>query len=251
MPDTWDEVAEAAEKITDPEKNVYGLGIAVSGGVSWFDSLFLSNGGKVLSDDHTKSEVASQVNIESLRFIQNLVNQGYATKGTTGADLDNIMMADQLGMVVNGPWMVNGLKESEINFGVAPLPAGSRARVGVSEITGFSIPKGTTDAARKAAYQFIAYWNTTEICKEWSLRNGFPPYLNSVADDSEIQQNELVHIFAQIADYGEPFGTGLTCAATINTDVLYPCIENVVAGADPAAELQKASDKIDELLSQE
>lgn len=251
VPETWTEVAQAAEKITNPDKNVYGLGIPVSGGVTWFDSLFLSNGGKVLSDDNTKSEVASQTNIDSLAFIQELVNKGYATKGTTGADLDNIMMADQLGMVVNGPWMVNGLKESEINFGVAPLPKGSAAQVGVSEITGFSIPKGTSDEAKAAAYKFIAYWNTTDVCKEWSLRNGFPPYLNSVAADSEVQENELVKTFSTIADYGQPFGTGLTCAATINSDVLYPCIENVVAGADPAEELQKASDKIDELLSKE
>lgn len=251
VPDTWEEVAQAAEKITDPDKNVYGLGLAVSGGVCWFDSLFLSNGGKVLSEDHTGSEVLSEANIASLQFIQNLAEQGYATKGMTGADLDNIMMADQLGMVINGPWMVAGLTESEINFGVASIPRGSSARVGISEITGFSIPKGTSEEQKAAAYKFIEYWNTTEICKEWSLRNGFPPYLNSVAADEEVKNNELVNAFSAISEYGQAFGTGLTCAASINSDVLFPCVENVIAGNDPEAELQKASAKIDELLAAE
>lgn len=251
VPDTWEEVAAAAEKITDPDQNVYGLGIAVGGAVPWFDSLLLSNGGKILSDDLTKSELNTEENIASIKAIQDLVNQGYATKGTTGADLDNIMMADQLGMVINGPWMVAGLKESEINFGVAKLPMGSTARVGISEITGFSIPKGTSEEAKAAAYEFIAYWNSTEVCKEWSLRNGFPPYLNSVAADQEVKSNELVNEFSAISEYGQPFGTGLTCAAAINSEILFPCIENIVAGADVAKELQKASDQIDLRIAEE
>ena len=154
-------------------------------------------------------------------------------------------------MVVNGPWMVNGLKENEINFGIAPIPAGSTGRVGISEVTGFSIPKGTSDEEKAAAYKFIAYWNTTEICKEWSLRNGFPPYLNSVIEDEEVQADELVSAFSAIADYGVPFGTGIKAAATINADALFPMVENIIAGADVETELQTASDKIDELLAAE
>lgn len=251
VPDTWEEVAETAAKISDPEHKIYGIGLPVSGGVAWFDSMFESNGGKVFSEDHTKSELVSDENLKSLQFVQELVNSECCPKGATGADLDNLMMADQLGMVVNGPWMVNGLKGSEINFGVAPLPAGTAGRVGVSEVTGFSIPKGTSEEEKEAAYKFIAYWNTTEICKEWSLRNGFPPYLNSVAEDEEVKADELVNAFSSITEYGAPFGTGIKAAATINGEILFPMVENVMAGADPAEELQSASDKIDEMLAEE
>ncbi len=251
VPDTWEEVAETAAKIADPNRNIYGFGYPVSGGVAWFDSMFLSNGGKIFSDDMTKSELVSDENLASLQFVQEMVNAGSSPKGTTGADLDNLMMAGQLGMVVNGPWMVNGLKENEISFGIAPIPAGTANRTGISEVTGFSIPKGTSEEEKAAAYKFIAYWNTTEICKEWSLRNGFPPYLNSVIEDEEVQQDELVSAFSAIADYGVPFGTGIKAAATINADALFPMVENVIAGADPAQELQAASDKIDELLAAE
>lgn len=251
VPDTWEELADVASRITDADKNIYGFGLPVAGAVTWFDSMFLSNGGKVFSDDMTKSELVSDENLNTLNFIQEMVNAGNSPKGATGADLDNLMMAEQLGMVVNGPWMVNGLKENEINFGVAPIPAGSVCRAGISEVTGFSIPKGTPDEQKEAAYKFIAYWNTTEICKEWSLRNGFPPYLNSVAEDEEVKADELVNAFSAIADYGVPFGTGIKSAATINSEVLFPMVENVIAGADPAEELQVASDKIDELLAQE
>ena len=250
-PETWEELAQTAAKITNPDKNVFGVGFPVSGGVAWFDSMFLSNGGRIFSDDNTQSALVSDENLNTLKFVQSMVNDGVCTKGTTGADLDNLMMADQLGMVINGPWMVNGLKENEINFGVAPIPGGQAGQVGIAEVTGFAVPKGTSDEAKAAAYKFIAYWNTTEISKEWSMRNGFPPYLKSAAADPEIQENEMVKAFSVIADYGVPFGTGLKSAATINSDILFPMVENVIAGSDPAAELQQASDKIDEMLSAE
>ncbi|NLL70639.1 MAG: ABC transporter substrate-binding protein [Epulopiscium sp.] len=248
-PKTWEEVKEFAAMITNPDKNVFGVGLPVSGAVPWFSSLFLSNGGEILDVENKKSLLDNEANLKSLQFIQEIVNARYSPKGSTGADLDNLMMADQLGMVINGPWMVNGLRENEINFGVAPLPAGTKGVVGIAEVTGFAITKGITEEEKAAAYKFIEYWNTTEICKEWSMRNGFPPYLASVAADPEVQADPIVSVFSAVKDYGQAFGTGLASAAVINGDALFPMIENVVAGNDCQEELKKASEKIDELLA--
>ena len=248
-PDTWDELTEDAAKITNPDKKIYGAGFCISGGVTWMDSMILSNGGKILSDDNSKSELNSDANLKTMEFIQKIAKSKNTPQGATGADLDNLMMANQLGMVINGPWMVNGLKENDINFGVAPIPQGSKGRVGIAEISAFSIPKGTPEDQKAAAYKFIAYWNTTATCKEWSMKNGFPPYLKSVAADSEIQANDYVKAFSAINDYGVAFGTGVKSASSINSDVMFPLVENVMAGSDPATELKSASDKIDQMLA--
>ncbi len=250
-PATWEEVAEYAAQITDPDRNVYGVGFCVSGGVSWFNSMFLSNGGEILDVGEKKSLLNSEENLKTLQYIQAVVENGDSPVGNTGADLDNLMMADRLGMVINGPWMVAGLRSNEINFGVAPMPSGSEAVVGVAETTGFCIPAGTTDVEKAAAYAFIAYWNTTEICKEWSLRNGFPPYLYSVAEDPDVQADPIVNVFSKIAEYGVGVGEGLTSMSQINSDILFPLIENVIAGNDAQTELEAASDKIDEILNRE
>lgn len=250
-PATWEEVKEFADKITNPNKNEFGVGLPVGGAVPWFNSLFLSNGGEILDVANKKSLVDNEANLKSLQFIQEIVNAGYSPKGSTGADLDNLMMAGQLGMVVNGPWMVNGLKENDINFGIAPLPAGINGTIGIAEVTGFAITKGTPEKEKAAAYKFIEFWNTTATCKEWSMRNGFPPYLNSVAADEEVQADPIVSVFSSVKDYGQAFGTGLASAATINSDVLFPMIENVVAGNECQDELTKASVKIEKLLATE
>lgn len=60
------------------------------------DSMILSNGGKILSDDNTKSELNSDANLKTMQFIQKVANSGDTPKGATGADLDNLMMANQL-----------------------------------------------------------------------------------------------------------------------------------------------------------
>lgn len=250
-PDTWDEVAEFAATITAADPNVFGMGFCVSGGVSWFNALFLANGGQVLDTVDKKSQLDSPENLASLQYVQGMTQSGSAPIGNTGADLDNLMMADRLGMVINGPWMVNGLKENEINFGVAYMPAGSADRVGIAETSGFAIPKGTSDEAKMAAYRFVEYWNTTAICKEWSMRNGFPPYLNSVAGDPEVQADPLVSVFSGIAEYGTTFGSGLTTTTQIIANVEFPMIENVIAGQDCQTELTNASQAIDEILATE
>ena len=250
-PKTWQEMAEYAAQITDPDRNVYGMGLCVSGGVTWFNSLFMANGGQIVDTVNKVSLLDSPENLKSLEFIQAIAQAGDTPIGNTGADLDNLMMADRLGMVINGPWMVAGLRGNEINFGVAPMPAGTEDVVGISEISGFAIPAGTSDEEKAAAYAFITYWNTTEICKEWSLRNGFPPYLYSVANDEEVQANEIVSVFSKISEYGVTMGEGLTTLGQINGDVLFPMIENVIAGNDCQTELTAASEKMNEILAGE
>ncbi len=248
-PKNWNEVKNFAGQITNKEKNIYGLGLGVSGAIPWFNSLFLSNGGDIIDEVNMVSLLNSEENLQTLSFIQDMFFLGYAPKGSTGADLDNLMMADRLGMVVNGPWMVNGLKENDINFGVASFPAGRETTASVIEIIGFCIPKGTDKQSIMAAYEFIKYWNTTEVGKEWSLRNGFPPYLYSVAAEPEIQEDEIISVFAQISETGVPFAPSVIASSQIVGDVLFPMIESVGAGGDPISELEKASLSINNILA--
>ena len=248
-PTTWDELAEDASKITNPDKKVYGVGLAVSGAVPWFTSVMYSNGGAVFNEDGTASALDSEENLNTLKWVQNIVNNGDSPQGATGADLDNLMMANQLGMVVNGPWMVNGLNENGINWGVAPIPSGSEKQTAISELTGYCIPKGTSDEQKAAAYKFIKYWCSDEIAKEWSTRNAFPPYLKSVEEDADIQSDDLIKTFSSVTEIGVPFGTGISQAAEVNTNVLFPMIENVIAGEDVETQLKDASSQIDEILA--
>ena len=250
-PTTWEEVAEFAGKITDSSKKIYGVGFPVSGAPCYFNAMFKSNGGDVVSEDGKSSVVNSPENLKTLQYIQDLAKNGDTPIGSTGADTDNLMLAGQMGIYCGGPWLVSGLKEAEINFGVTGMPKGDTQAAGVIEVQGFGVTSTCSEEEKEAAYDFIAYWNTDEISKEWSLRNGYPPYLNSLSEDKDIQSDEIVSALSSISDFGFSFAPGIKEASQVNNDVLFPVIENVIAGNDPQSELEKADEKINEILNEE
>jgi len=250
-PTTWDEVAADAAKITNTSKKIYGVGFPISGAPCYFDAMFKSNGGDVVSKDGKSSVLDSPENLKTLQYIQDLVKAGNAPKGATGADTDNLMLAGQLGIYCSGPWLVSGLKENDINFGVTAMPSGTKQAAGVIEVQGFGVTSTCSAKEKAAAYDFMAFWNTTKICKEWSLKNGFPPYLKSVASDKEVQADPTVNALSSISKFGFSFAPGVKAANQINTDVLFPLIENVSSGNDCKTELTSASDKVNKLLSKD
>lgn len=249
-PATWAEAAEYAVKIADPSRKLYGIGFPVSGAPCYFDAMFKANGGDVFAADGKSSVLDSQENLKTLQYIQNLVNQGVAPVGSTGADTDNLMLAGQMGIYCGGPWLISGLKEAEINFGVAGMPAGENGAAGVIEVQGLGVTSTASEEEKAAAYDFIAYWNSDATCKEWSLRNGYPPYLKSLEDDADIKADATVNALSSISEFGFSFAPGIKVVKQVNNDILFPMIENVVAGNDPQKELTKASDSINKLLSE-
>ncbi len=171
--------------------------------------------------------------------------------GSTGADTDNLMLAGQLGIYMSGPWLINGLKENDINYGVAAMPAGTDGAKGVVEVQGFGVTSSASEEEKEIAYDFIRYWNTKDVCKQWSLKNGYPPYLTSVAEDEDIKNDETVSSLSCIDDFGFTFASGVKEASQANSDILFPLIENVIAGNEPQAELTTASDSINKLLAEQ
>lgn len=247
-PTTWDEVAEYAKKITDSSKKIYGVGFPVSGAPCYFNAMFKSNGGDVFNEEGTASALDSEANLKTLEYIQTLALEGCVPIGSTGADTDNLMLADQLGIYCGGPWLISGLRENEINFGVTGMPSGSDSAKGVIEVQGLGVTSTCSEAEKEAAYDFIAYWNSPEVCKEWSLRNGYPPYLTALADDADLKADETVNALSGISEFGFSFAPGVKEVKQVNNEILFPLIETVVAGNDPQEELTKASMSIDELL---
>lgn len=82
------------------------------------------------------------------------------------------------------------------------------------------------------------------------LRNGYPPYLKSLAEDADIKADATVNALSSISDFGFSFAPGIKSVKQVNNDILFPMIENVVAGNDPQEELSKASESINKLLSE-
>jgi ABC-type sugar transport system, periplasmic component len=251
-PATLEELEEYAVKLTDPAKNRFGLGLPVKGSPAYFVPFIKGNGGDFVDTENLKSVLNSPENIATLTWLQDLVvNKKVSPAGATGADMDKLMLSGQMGMFITGPWLVGGLRENNIDFGVAPPPAGSKRQFIEIDGIGFSIPKGTGEKEKEAAYKFIRFWSSKETVKRWSLANGFPPFLIEVMEDPDIQNDPLVSSMSAMGDSGEPFLRGLITAGTISDDALWPMIELIQAGRDVAETVKSVSDHIDEILKSE
>ncbi len=247
-PETWDELFEMAVKLTNPEKNVTGFGLPIQS-TTVFENLLYCNGGRFI-DENGKPALNSEVALKTYTQIQDAMKAGVSAKGATGADYDNILFAGQVAMYINGPWCINGCNTNGLDYSVHMLPAGPAGRAFDIGGCGFAITAGISDEAKAAAYEFMKYWNSTEICKEWSVRNGFPPYLKSVKEDPEVAENPLLIEMSEALQYGIPYLQGVDAAQVISNDILFPLLENILNGADVATELEQAQSAMEMILSE-
>ena len=249
-PKTWEDLAEMAPKLADSSKNVSGFVFNKDGTAPLYNWI-LANGGKLVSEDYSKSEFASPENLETLKIIQNMIHVDKAgPESISGAEMDNLMNAGQLAIELNGPWLNNGLKANDINYGVTTVPqsANSSENTAILDGVGYAIPSSTDDSKKEAVYEFIEYWNTTEIGKKWSIENGFPAYLNSVNQDEEVKSNPIVSELSKQMEFAEPFLPGFEQLPTINNDIINPLIEKLLAGEDPEKLMNEADEAINTLL---
>lgn len=248
-PTTWDELAEIAPQLADPANNVSGFLVPDNIGNVLF-SWILSNGGTVLNEDYTESTINSPENLEVLTTIQNIVLEQGGPTVISNPEIFNLLYAGQLGMAVAPPFVVSGLQTNEINFGVAPIPqkAESDEKVAVAEAVSFVVPETTDDSKINAIYEFVSYWNSTEIAKRWALEAGFPPYLKSAVEDPEVMENAIITEMAGQLDYAELYLPGFDQRGALESDVICPMIERLMQGEDPEALLEEADTSIQNML---
>lgn len=251
-PETWDEVWEYAERIADPEKNIWGFGmpIAASDATSTFYNWMLNEGSSVFNEDYSEVAINNEKTLGILEKIYEMIyEKGVGPKSPAQADLANLMSSGQLGMVVNGPWMNAGLRNNEINYGITVIPKGSAdTDTALLLGVGFGISSCTDDNKVEAIYEFFKYWNSSENCKRWSLECGFPAYLNSVMEDEEIKKDEVIATMSSQMKYAQPFMVDNSITAVINNEIINPMIEAVILGEDPKNALENASSALQEYV---
>lgn len=248
-PATMDELAEYAQKLTDPSKNQFGL--AMPSNTTYMQFLW-ANGGDADDPETNKNLLDSEENLQTLTWMQDLaVNKKVTPANVTGSDADAMLQAGQVAMYMSGPWQINGLREQGINFGIAPCVAGSAGAFSPAGGCSYVIPKGTDAAKKQAAYKFMKYWLTDEILKEWSQKNGFPVWSKTLAQDPEIQNDEVLNSISKATEIGRAYNLGYSLASQIDNDVMIPMFENVLTGAKtPEEALKDASEAMDTVLAQ-
>jgi len=245
-PTTMDELEKAAVACTDEANGIYGLGLPVNYG-NYIEYLW-ANGGDVVSLDGKENLLNSEENVKTLTWIQKMINEGVSPKALDAGEADTMFQAGRLAMYTSGPWNINGLNQLGVNYGITAIPAGTAGAFSPEGGCSWMLTKGADEATKQAAYKFMAYWLSDDVLKEWSNRNGFPVWSNTVLQDPDIQANEILADVSAASTIGRDYHLTLDCGSQIDADVMQPMMEKILSGEDVKDSLDEASKKLDEVL---
>ena len=188
IPKTWDELKEAAKKLTTDNKT--GLVFNKSVGID-FSFWVEQAGGHIYDEKNDKVLINTPEVKEAYEFIVSMINdkiakvefeEGYIT-GPMSRKEAFIGFASSS----NIPNMKEACKTTNVNWKVAELPKGKKqaALFSGTDITMFNTH---SDETKKAAFEFIKFWFETESQIEWGKRSGYLPLTNTALKSADFQK---------------------------------------------------------------
>jgi len=223
-PATWTEWIAAAKKLTVDENNdgtpeQFGLGLpdhaTVANGV--WPSLFYGNGGDVVKDG--KAVVDSPENAATLKtWVDAVRNDKISPSGLDGIAGDKLFSSGKAAMYLGGPWMSSIAKESNIDYGIAAVPAGPKDQAASAIGISMGITSQKDEAKTSAAKKFFSYFLQKEQATAWSLGSGWPP-LRSDIPASDVASNPVVEALTKQSEFGRPLLPGVVNSTDVLTAV--------------------------------
>jgi len=204
----WDDLVDAAKKITNPDEDVYGIAAYMQSGQASFWNLIFSNDGYVISDDKTKSGFDDPNTIEALQLYHDLIHVHEVSpthaqvESTSGTEL---FESGKVAMIIHASYYTPMFKEHDYLkdvADVAPIPKMSgRSNV----IHGLGNVISSQSKEKDAAWEFVKFL-ASEEAQLIQAEGGLISTYEGTQDawlESAPQFN--LEVFLEAADYAEPY----------------------------------------------
>lgn len=188
-PETWEELEEACEKLTNDERKAISIPFAPNERTTWTWLCFLGqSGGNLLSDDYKEAGFTKEQGLEALEYYTGFYEKGYAsiTTGTGGSADPFTTGAVAMSLETQGT-AKSYIEKFNMNIGVALLPANKDTATALGSNHYFMFDNGD-DAKAKATMDFISWMTTGERQADWAISTGYVPVSKS-ASETELYKN--------------------------------------------------------------
>lgn len=163
---TWDDYYDAAVKLTKKDGSQYGTTMGPSSNQDGWENMVYSMGGKVISDDKTKSGFDDPNTIKAMEYVEKLIQNAMppaATMSETGGDV--LFQSGKIAMCTFGSWMIAPMKQNDYvaeNCDVAVLPKDAKTgrRVSIYNGLGWAISAGTENP--DAAWELVEWFGSKD-----------------------------------------------------------------------------------------
>lgn len=202
--DTWDwnTLKEAAKKLTNKDKGIWGFG-ALMGNQGGYYDLIWQNGGYIISDDGKSVGFSQPEAIEALKYNISFIKEGLsptAAQMTETAPSD-MFLSGKIAMLFDGPWMVPEYKKNK-DLDVAVMPKGKERAVSIHGLANV-IAKNTKH--QKEAWKFVKFLGSKEAADIFANTGTVIPAYNGT-QDAWIKSVSNLHLQAFIdgVQYSHP-----------------------------------------------
>lgn len=175
-PWTWDQLAAAAQKLSQPSRGVYGVVAAWASSQLLYKSGLGWQAGSApihYSSGNYKIDAGDAGTRAAISFVATLFKNKAADIGTLGADPAATFLKGKTGMLILGAWERSILPKTPpaagaktVNWAAMPMVKGKVDNFGSGAAQTLSIPMSSKN--KEAAAEFIAWWgrpeNVAAIC---------------------------------------------------------------------------------------
>lgn len=240
---TWNEFYEAAKKLTNKEKGIYGVNWTLDYGIIYFSGPFIwSNGGEFISDDGKKALINSPKAVEAVKFLQKFATEGLVNLQPTPDEFETGKAA----MMLMGSWEWAKLKDyPNYEWGITYYPRSPKGKV-VSPSGDWSFGISTSTKHKKEAGKLLSFILNKENVLKIALSQSKPAARkDSFEEMKEWNKLPLKVLKDQVLYTAHP--RPRTTSYPVLSQKYGEAIQNIFLGAD----VQKQLDKVAEAYNQD
>ncbi|MGI9255815.1 MAG: sugar ABC transporter substrate-binding protein [Salinispira sp.] len=187
LPADWAEVREQSIATINSGSASYGF-VRQEGDPYHFFPIQTAFGGYVFGANPDGTYRADDVgidnsgSIQSLTWLEDLIGDGYTISGLDWDGYHVLFETGDASMIITGPWALDRIRQSGIDYGIAPIPGGGRPFLGVQ---GFMVSAFSENIPMATAFltEFVA---ATEPMRVLYEEGGRPPaYLPALEQVSD------------------------------------------------------------------
>ncbi|WP_431804083.1 ABC transporter substrate-binding protein [Halobacillus andaensis] len=180
-----DEFLEYAEKLTDKDNQQYGFAMPTQWPQEFiFPTLVTQNGGSLMEDGEITYN--SEPVLEALEFEASIIENGFSPADVQQDGEVTLFLQGKNAMHLNGPWMMEQFEESDVNYGVAPVPQLGTEQPGVyANSHNFVLPEDVDEDKIEGITDFINYVGDNGM--SWA-ESGQAPAAKATYESDEFQE---------------------------------------------------------------
>ncbi|OCA86112.1 ABC transporter substrate-binding protein [Bacillus sp. FJAT-27225] len=200
-PKTWDELKDAAKKLSERGKDKYGISIDTNEQSLAF-MLARQNGSQLIEGN--KPLFNEKEFVEAVEYLNGFFKDGSAPIDL-GVDIIPAFKEGMLPMFISGPWMVKIINDQtpdlEGKWATAVLPAkeNNSSTLGGSNLSVFEYTKN-----EEAALKFLSYMSKPETQVKWLEITNSLPANKEAWNDKSLQENEYYKVFGEQLENAQP-----------------------------------------------